>query len=301
MTAPIPDEAVEAAMRDLREVATACTCGSDDGDKGTCTCPSVFVRATDGSDVVEVYGLVDDLARVALAAAAPILREQWGAEATSRVRLDIWQPEAAELARHRDAITRLRQLLRMRMTEAEGGGFTDADTLWPSEIYAALDGVGEAVVSTELCGDPYPESGRSACARERSHEMHSNGRGDAWVREGAVSAEHRLQWEEETAARIRAELGASGEAAARIVEGEPDDGPLEDACAHCPGTCTHLGCGADGVRRRVLEEVDGVLRDQGRHIDYAASHPEDFTTQAERNQAADYLRDVLGGQGADRG
>lgn len=115
------------------------------------------------------------------------------------------------------------------------------------------------------------------------------------------------QWAAQTAHRIRAELvccdvyerdhdtdraGTThaicfwGEAAARLVE--------DDQGEHA----AHMRA---NLRGEWLMEVDAVLRDQGRHIDYAASHPEDFTTQAERNQTADYLREVLGRQEADRG
>lgn len=39
-----------------------------------------------------------------------------------------------------DADKRVRELCEERQTEAQGGGTTDADTLWPSEVLAALDG-----------------------------------------------------------------------------------------------------------------------------------------------------------------
>lgn len=46
----------------------------------------------------------------------------------------------SETTELRAAIERVRALARARQAEAQDGTWTDADSLWPSEVLAALDG-----------------------------------------------------------------------------------------------------------------------------------------------------------------
>jgi hypothetical protein len=46
----------------------------------------------------------------------------------------------AELDSRGVAIERVRELCNEQRVEAQGGGLTDADMLWPSEVLDALDG-----------------------------------------------------------------------------------------------------------------------------------------------------------------
>lgn len=85
----VSDEAVAAAVADLRRVAIECVCGTDDGDTGTCTCPSIFEHATYGYEVVEIHGLVEDIARWVLTAAAPHTQAQWAAAKAYEIRAEL--------------------------------------------------------------------------------------------------------------------------------------------------------------------------------------------------------------------
>lgn len=70
----IPDEAVEAAKRDLRAA-----CCLDEGDERECKRP-IHPSAHAHDQIVSIEGSVDEIARVAVGAAAPVLRAAWEAE-----------------------------------------------------------------------------------------------------------------------------------------------------------------------------------------------------------------------------